>query len=138
MLLQRRLVKILDEYNLNNQVGIIRQAFVLYVIENKLWPRINYFWYKKDKFCRKIDAILGDCIRGTYGYISEDDDGKTILVTIKGRDFIKIPLGFFEEFLKRRKRTSHFLFGGALGVIISVLTWFVVHFWPWISSKLGL
>jgi len=130
MLLQRRLVKILEEYNLNNQYGITRQDFVAFITENKLWPRINYFWYKKNKFSRKVDAVLGDCIRGAYGYISEDDDGLTILVTTRGRDFIKMPLGFFEEFLKRRKRTSHFLFGGALGVVITALAWFIAYLWP--------
>lgn len=130
---QRRLVKILEEYNLNNEAGITRQGFIDYITEVKLWPRINYFGYKKDKFYRKMDVVLGDCIR-SYGYIGEDDDRKTILVTTKGRDFIK-PFGFFEELLKRRKRTSHFLFGGAFGAIISGV---IVHFWSLISSKLGL
>ncbi len=114
ILLQRKLVALLDKHNSKNEVGFTRQKFVDYIVEQKKWPRINYLFYRKDAFRRKIDAVLGDCIRGSkkedYEYIDEDDDGKTLLVTRRGRDFTEIPLGCFEEFLKRRKRTSNFLF----------------------------
>ena len=132
MLLQRKLIKKLDDYNLNHDEGISRQQLVDSITKLKIWPYC--FWYGQERFRRKINTVLGDSIRGEYDYIAEDDDRESLVVTTRGREFIKLPFGFFEEVLKRRRRTSHFLFGGA---IFSTLTGLVVHFWPLIISKLG-
>lgn len=135
MLLQRRLVVMLNNYYIKNGSGITREDFVEYV-SNKIWPRLNYFWPRKERFKNRVDQTFGDCVRGNFAYASEDDDGKKLLVTTRGREFISIlSLGFFEEFRKRRKRTTDVIYerviGGFFAVIGSGLLFvFVKYIWP--------
>ena len=125
MLLERKLVKILWK---ENQKGILRNRrdFVKFVAK-QTWPFLRWCFYDTKKFTNTIDFILGDCMK--YDYINCDDKSinENIEVTTQGRDFIKIPLGFSEEFLKRRKRTVI----GVVGTVLVIgLTWFTAHFWP--------
>lgn len=138
MLLQRRLVVMLNNYYINNGSGLSRDEFVNYVC-NKMWPRLLYFWPQKDKFHNRINLVLGDCIRGGLSYIAEDDDGKTLLVTTKGREFISIlSLGFYEEFRKRRKRSTDIIHerftGGIITILIISIVWIIKHFSPIIKN----
>jgi hypothetical protein len=116
LLLERELVNVLENYNIKIG-GITRAKFVDYVARKLNWCRFNYF-LKKVEFSKKIDHLLDDCIK--YKFVEESNDNG-ITVTKRGRDFIKF-LGFFEVFLKRRKRTVVNFLLVSLGVII---TWFV-------------
>lgn len=116
MLLERRLVKILNNYNIYK--GLISlDNFIDYVLKIK-WPRINYFYYRDGIFRRIIKIAIDDCI--AYEFIINENNN--LKVTNKGRDHIKL-LGFVEEFLKRRKRTivntSSFIFGGLITYLVS-------------------
>lgn len=106
MRLQTMLVKILEDYNISHEKGLNRAEFVEFVVRKK---RLRFFregiWYGREKFKRKINFILGDCIRGEYEYITEDDDRETLVVTPKGRDILT-PSGYREESVKRRRRTT--------------------------------
>jgi len=138
MLLQRRLVVMLKDYYINNGSGISREEFVDYVA-GKIWPRLYYCWPKKGKFRNRINLELGYCIRGDLGYISEDDDGKRLLVTDRGSNFISIiSLGFYEEFRKRRKRSTDILHervtGGLITILLAGIVWVFSHFWPVIKN----
>lgn len=116
MLLERRLVKILDSY-IVYKGETNRCDFINYVSKSKLWPRINYsLIYREDMFIRKINNIVDDCIK--YKFIEEKNGN--IKVTEEGRDYIKI-IGFFEAFLKRRKRTV----SRAIEVIFSAVVGFL-------------
>ncbi|OGY35669.1 MAG: hypothetical protein A3E36_00025 [Candidatus Andersenbacteria bacterium RIFCSPHIGHO2_12_FULL_45_11b] len=124
MLLQRRLLIQLENYRIKKNKNPTRGELVE-MISKGIWPRWNYFSLKNDAFKRKIDIVLGDCIRGTYEFATEDEGGKNLLVTLAGREFIE-KSRLFEEILKRHKRTSEFLTGGAVGAVIG-----------WVFSKLG-
>ncbi|KKR15349.1 MAG: hypothetical protein UT43_C0002G0006 [Parcubacteria group bacterium GW2011_GWC1_39_29] len=141
MLLQRRLVVMLRNYYINNGFGISREEFVKYVAD-KIWPRLYYCWPKKEKFRNLINLELGYCIRGDLEYISEDDDGKKLLVTSRGNNFISITsLGFYEEFRKRRKRSTDIfherIIGGLITVLFAGIVWAFSSFWP-VLKKLWL
>lgn len=119
MLLERRLVKILEDYYIRKPTGINRQEFIIYITNKLKWHRFNYF-LKKDEFSNKIVRLLIDCIDGEY--ITESDG--VINVTTKGRDFIKLG-GFIEEVLKKRGRLHRgllqILSGATIGAIITWL-----------------
>lgn len=119
MLLERRLVKILEDYYIRKPTGINRQDFIIYITNNLKWHGFNYF-LKKNEFSNKIDRLLTDCIDGKY--ITESDG--ILNVTTKGRDFIKLE-GFLEEVLKKRGRLHRgllqILSGAAVGAIIAWL-----------------
>ena len=113
--LERKLVEYLNNKFLDGD-KINHDNFLNYVVEKK-WPRINYlFWFKGDKFKRKIEDVLDDCI--AYKYID-----KNYKVTRQGRDFLTLPLGFVEEFLKRRKRSIVIIL---VAIIPSVVTYFLL------------
>ncbi len=116
MLLERRLVKILNNYNIcKGETN--RSDFVNYITRSKIWPRINYYFvFNNQIFRRKIEICLDDCL--AYGFINE----KEFTVTKQGRDYIKL-LGFLEEFLKRRKRTVV----NSLSFMIGVLTAYLIN-----------
>jgi len=122
MLLERRLVKIIEDYYIRKPTGIKRQDFIIYIANNLKWHRFNYF-LKKDEFSNKIDRLLTDCINDKY--ITESDC--IINVATKGRDFIKLG-GFLEEILKKRGRLHRgllqILSGAAVGAFI---TWFLTQ-----------
>ena len=117
MLFERRIVQILNEYNIYK--GTISHGdFVDFVITRK-WPRINYFFScSKEAFRRKLETAIDDCIE--YEFIKHNEDSDNIKVTEKGRDYIK-KLGFIEEFLKRRKRTIVNSLLLTLGAIVTYL-----------------
>lgn len=118
MLLQRKVVEILNDYNISNG-SISLDDFVNYVLKGK-WPQINYYYCKDNVFKRKIETAIKDCMERDYAFIV--DKNGDIRVTHKGRDFLKI-LGFFEELLKRRKRTivntTSFIFGGLVTYLVN-------------------
>ncbi len=127
---ERKIVKIIERYNLNNKTGLARKDFAEYIFEHKTWFKINYYFHNDLYIKNTINTILGDCILGSYQYIGRDDNGETLIVTARGRAFIALPFGFLEECLKRRKRISGVLFGSAIS---SAITGLIVHFWPQIS-----
>ena len=130
MLLQRRIVIILNDYFIDNGRGLSREDLVVYVAAKKLWPRLYYLWPREDKFRNRVDQALGDCIRGEFGYIEEDDDGQTLLVTPKGRDFVSILSGgFLEEYLKRRRRSSGYVIAVVTSGFIFTVIQLVAKFW---------
>lgn len=132
MLLDFGLVKTLEEYNLSHKDGISHKDFVEYVANKSFLRfvlRINYFLDSKEKLFRRIDAAVEDCIERDY---IKRDSGKKLLVTARGRDLVRLPLGFFEDFLRSRKRTV------VGGVAISVIAWLITHLWPWVSSRIGI
>jgi hypothetical protein len=96
-------------------------------ISNKAWARLNYFGLNKDRFHNRVDVALGDCIRGDFNYIAEDDDGQTLLVTAKGREFIKW-MGFLEEYLKRHKRSSGLLVKLLLSQVFLTILGFIIQY----------
>jgi len=112
IILERKIVEYLDNEYLNGN-KINRNSCIEY-ITNKRWPKLNYhFWFKGEKFKRKIENIFDDCIE--YEYIDIN-----CFVTKQGRDFLK-PFGFFEEFLKRRKRTITSTLSAIIGALITWL-----------------
>jgi len=119
MLLERKLVKILENYYIKESAEINRQEFIAYIASNLKWLRFNYF-LKNDAFKNKIDHVLTDCIDSNF--IVESTG--IINVTTKGRDFIKLG-GFLEEILKKRGRLHRgllqILSGAAVGAIITWL-----------------
>lgn len=120
MLLGRRLVKILDSYIICKG-EINRSDFINYITNDRLWPRINYYLvYRKEMFKRRINNIIDDCI--AYEFIMEEKE--KLKVIKKGRDYIKL-LGFFEEFLKRRKRTVVNIISLVISLLIAYL---IAHF----------
>ncbi len=120
MLLGRRLVKILDSYIICKG-EINRSDFINYVTNDRLWPRINYYLvYQEEMFKRRTNNTIDDCI--AYKFIAEEKE--KLKVTEKGRDYIKL-LGFFEEFLKRRKRTVVSVISLVVSLLIAYL---IAHF----------
>lgn len=130
MLLQRRLVIILNNYFIDHGKGLTREDFVTYVADKKLWPRLYYLWPRRDKFRNRVSQALGDCIRGEFKYIEEDEDGKNLLVTPKGRDFVSmLSGGFLEEYLKRRHRSSGYVIAVLTSGFIFTVIQLVAKFW---------
>lgn len=136
MLLQRRLIVLLEKYRIKYNLNPSREFFIE-IISKKKWPRWNYFYLNRQAFSRKIDGVFGDCIRGKDPYVAEDESGDKLFVTTRGREFIKktkLP----EELLKRYNRTSQFFKGSLFGAMAPTTAWLIKHYWPWISSQLGL
>lgn len=126
MLLQRRIVSKLQKYCRSNGDGVATIVFLEYINET-FWPRRLYFFLSPGEFAKEIVYIIDDCKQ--HKYIDRNERG--LFVTTTGRDFITLT-GFFEEFIKRRKRFTTLIFSAT---IFSTITGIIVHFWPLITSK---
>lgn len=161
MFKQRRLVKYLNVYVGNKDLpwnnrlkillgdGVPDTDLIVYLRDKK-----NFLAPKKLNPFRKIGVqekeetklIQGDkiikCINDClyFGYIIEKGRDKNnnliklLEVTPRGRDFMKIG-GFFEEIIKRRKRTSTMLTTVLLSnVFVGGIIWAITYFWPYIKN----
>lgn len=133
MFLQWILVKLLADYIENHRgCGLTREELLSYALRSRrllLYRDIPYL-RNNDRFQTRVNFILGDCIRGETGYMSEADDGVTLLVTPLGRRFISFWfLGLIEELAKSYPR--------AIGIIFtSGIVWFIInHFYHWFIAK---
>ena len=109
MLLERRLVKILWDETLNNGEISSKEDFVEFFIATKKWP------CSRCEQCKnRISFALEHCIQ--HSYITKKPPFE---VTAQGKAFIQ-KVGYFEEILKRHRRTS-IAFGATLALIISVI-----------------
>lgn len=115
MLLERKLVEMLENHIIHKG-EISRSDFINYVTKERFWPRVNYPLISDEMFRRKMEGKIIDCIKRE---LVEEENGK-IKVNMQGRDFLKI-LGFFEEFLKRRKRSVIGVLGFIIGTIVTLL-----------------
>lgn len=133
MFLQRLLVIRLEKYRVNQDKIFHRNEYVEEFCKN-WWPRLRYFYYNNDQYRRFVDGELGDCIRGSFEYMAEDTDQKgELLITTRGREFIK-SLGFIEEFRKRRKRTTEMFLSYAF---VAAITALIIRLWPWVNKLIA-
>ncbi len=123
MRLQRKLVKLLQDYYEDSGLTPTREEFLNRVLLRR-GIILNYVFVKKDKLERKFDDALGDSIEGPLKYIGyADPDKRTKLkVTLEGRDFIGFG-GLFQEFFKRRDKLAMFLFGSGAGIVGTIVIW---------------
>lgn len=109
---QKKLVKLLNRYNLNNPEGIVEKELIKYVT-----PQISY---------PSIKNLLVDSIAHEYIYVEKESE--KLVVTWRGRDFTETPLGFFEEYFKRRQRTARAFVSWLLGIVTTIVTGIGVYY----------
>ncbi|MEK9154682.1 MAG: hypothetical protein AAB596_01250 [Patescibacteria group bacterium] len=126
LLLQFKLIKILNKYNRKNKAPT-REAFIKYVSQ---YHRHNFF-YRSDsniEYENRINNTFGDCIAPSLAdrkerikyYAAYDEDKESLLVTAEGRKFTTW-LGFIEMFLKHHSRTKGLIFW--LLATLAIINW---------------
>jgi hypothetical protein len=134
MWLERWLVKTLWS-DIRKESRFQTQQMFLSSVASQTWPLPYRCFDNKQEFTNRMIFAIKDSIK--YGYLEYDvnhPDKEFLVVTASGRSFIALPFGFFEEFQKRRKRTSQFLFGGAFVVLLEGLLWGGLSLWHFVSS----
>ncbi len=131
MLLEKKLVKMLNKYHEKCGLCMTREEFVDYVLKKRLF-RLNYLFHKGNLF-NMVNLALSDCIEGSRKYIGYNEDRKNMKVTLEGRRFIRL-FGLTEAWLGEHSKFQAVLLGSGGTIII----WLLAHFWPAIRVTLGL